>query len=371
MRPSFIQINLNSLIHNFNQIKSYCNNSKIMAVVKANAYGHGVIECTKILEKNKVDYFGVAFVEEGIELRLSGIKTPILTLGGISGHQIELFLDHEIDLLASSISKLEQIELKAKELNKIANIHIKIDTGMERVGIHYYSSALTNLIKKAINSDHLKLVGISTHFADSEIIDQNFTKLQRERFNNIINQFEKIIPKNIIRHISNSGGLLSSKDNHLDMVRPGRILYGISAGTHTDHILDLKPCLEIYSEVSYFKVVRKGDPVSYGRTWSPKEDTRVVTIPLGYGDGIPRNLSNKGNVIIRDKVYPIVGNICMDQFMVNIGPKGEAYNGDKVVFVGKSGDESISLVDIAKTINTDALEVVTHLNNRLPRKFIS
>ncbi len=370
MRPTFLQINLKNLVHNFEAIKKFCPNTKILAAVKANAYGHGLIECSKVLEKLSVDYLGVAFIEEGLQLRKAGIKTPVLALGGISGRQIDLFLDYEIDILASSISKLEQIENKARELKKTANIHIKIDTGMERVGIHHYSDDIELIIKKALSSNYLNLVGISSHFALSESTDTSFTEQQLQNFKEVVLKFENLLPKNIIRHIANSGGILSSRDNHLNMVRPGRILYGISAGEHQDHKLDLRPVLSLLSEVAYFKIVREGNSVSYGRTWTAKKDTRVVTIPLGYGDGIFRSLSNKGNVIIRNKVYPIVGTICMDQFMVDIGPDGTAYNGDRVTFIGTDGDKSIKITDLAKLASTDALEILTHLNTRLPRIYL-
>lgn len=370
MRPSYLQINLNNLVHNFNEIKLHCPKSKILAAVKANAYGHGLIECSKTLENCGVDYLGVAFIEEGIEIRNAGIKTPVLTLGGISGRQLELFLEYEIDILASSLSKLEQIEKTANSLNKVARIHIKIDTGMERVGIHYYSNALEELIKKAISSDFINLIGISSHFAESEHEDTSFTDLQRARFLECIDKYSTHLPANIIRHIANSGGILSSNLNHLDMIRPGRILYGVSAAPHLDHVVNLKPCLELHSEVAYFKVVKKGDSVSYGRHWYAPEDTRVVTIPLGYGDGIPRSLTNKGHVLIRNQRYPIVGTVCMDQFMVNIGPTGEAFNGNKVIFIGTDGQNTISITDVANTVGTEPLEVLTHLNTRLPRVYV-
>ena len=367
MRPSYLKINLANLRHNFKTIRKFCPNSKIMAAVKANAYGHGLIECTKALEEENIDYFGVAFIEEAIELRESGIKTPILTLGGISGRQVDLFLDYKIDILASSVTKLEQIEQSAKARGIVANIHVKIDTGMERIGIHHYSDAVSEIIKKSTGSDFLNLIGICSHFATSEEQDSHFIEKQRERFISCLDKHSSLLPKGVIKHIANSGGVLSSTKNHFDMIRPGKMLYGIKVSEHLNNILDLRPCLELISEVAYFKVVRKGDSVSYGQTWTAQCDTRVVTIPVGYGDGIPRSLSNKGSVIIRGKRYPIIGNICMDQFMVDIGPNGEAYNGDQVIIVGKD----ISIYEIAELISAEPLEVLTHLNTRLPRVYVN
>lgn len=369
MRPSHLSINLSNLSHNFKLTKDHVSPAKVMAVVKANAYGHGLIECAKNLETAGADYLGVAFIEEGITLREAGIKTPIITLGGISGRQIDLFLEYQIDCLASSLSKLQAIEEAAKSHKKAARIHIKIDTGMERLGVHYYSPDLKPLIERALLSDHLDLCGISTHFANSELIDTSFMMEQLSRFQEAIAQFSNQLPKSCLLHAANSGALLSNKETHLGMVRPGRILYGIPPADHLDSVLSLKPCLSLLSEVVYFKVVREGATVSYGRTWTAKEDTRVVTIPLGYGDGLARRYSNGGEVLIRGKRYPIVGTINMDQFMVNLGPKGEAYNGDIVTVIGKDGDDIISVRDIANTIATDPLEVLTSLNSRLPRDY--
>ncbi|HMO18185.1 MAG TPA: alanine racemase [Oligoflexia bacterium] len=370
MRPSHLQINLSSIAHNLGLIKKFVKPAKVMAIVKANAYGHGLIPVAKVLEEYGADYLGVAFVEEGVTLRKSGIKLPILTLGGISGRQIGLFLDHDLDITASSVSKLEAIDQAARNSNKIARVHLKIDTGMERIGVHYYSTEIENLISKSLSSKNIELISILSHLADSESVDTSFMKEQLNRFTKCLEPFKSILPKNTILHIANSGGILSSKDCHLQMVRPGRILYGVSPAPHLNHVLPLIPSLALTSEVVYFKVVKKGATVSYGRTWEALEDTRVVTIPLGYGDGLPRRYGNVGSVLIRGKKYPITGTICMDQLMVNIGPKGEAYNGDQVTIIGSDGDESISVTDLANIINAEPLEILTSLNTRLPRQYI-
>ncbi len=370
MRPSHLTINLSHLAHNIQRIKDFVYPAKVTAVVKANAYGHGLIECARCFEEGGVDFLGVAFIEEGIQLREAGIKMPIIAFGGVSGSQANLFVDYSIDCLASSVSKLEQIEAAAKSRKKKARIHLKIDTGMSRIGIHYQSPLLETLVTRGVNSPYLECVGIGSHLSDSESEDQSFMNEQLNRFTSCIAPYRNIIPKETLLHIANSAAILADKKFHLTMVRPGRILYGVSPAPHLNKVLPLKPVLSLHSEVVYFKVIKKGTQVSYGRTWTATEDTRVVTIPLGYADGISRRMSSNGSVIIRGKRYPVIGTVCMDQFMVNLGPDGEAYNGDTVTIIGSDGSEHISIIEIAENIATEPLEVLTSLNSRLPRKFI-
>lgn len=370
MRPSHLTINLSHLAHNLKVIKNFVHPAKITAVVKANAYGHGLIESAQCLQEHGADFLGVAFLEEGIALREAGIEMPIIAFGGLSGSQAELFIDYSIDSFASSLSKLEQMEAAAKKKKKKARIHIKIDTGMSRIGINYQSPHLGDLITRAFNSSYLHCVGIASHLSDSENSDQSFMNMQVDRFSSAIKPYKNLLSSDTLLHIANSAAILSNKNTHFSMVRPGRILYGISPAPILDSIIPLKPVLSLQSEVVYFKVIKKGTEVSYGRTWKAEEDTRIVTIPLGYADGISRRMSSNGSVIIRGKKFPIVGTVCMDQCMVNLGKSGEAYNGDKVTLIGSDGSESISILDIAREISAEPLEVLTSLNSRLPRKFI-
>ncbi len=368
MRPSKLIINLGNLASNLREIKNYVAPAKVMAVVKADAYGHGLHRCAIKLEESGVDYFGVAYLEEAVELRRSGIKTPILTLGGLSESQIDEFLKYDIDLLASSVSKLKAIEERARIHNKKARVQIKIDTGMERVGVHYYSDELPMLIQIAKSSEWVDLVGIESHLATSEEQDTNFLFEQLKRFKEAISSFN--LEKSCLRHIANSGAILQSKETHLDMVRPGRILYGINPSKELTSVINLKPVMSLVSEVCYFKVTKKGNTVSYGRTWTAQEDTRIITVPIGYGDGYTRRLSNKGEVLIKGKKFKIAGTVCMDQLMVNIGPEGTAYNGDRVVLIGEDGGERISVEDLAEYIGAEPLEIVTGFTARLPREYV-
>ncbi|MFN8390179.1 MAG: alanine racemase [Bdellovibrionota bacterium] len=366
-RPSLLRINLSALTENFRLIRGVAGGAKVMPVVKSNAYGHGLVECSQELERAGADFLGVALLEEGIKLRLAGVKTPILVLGGIFTDQIHHFLEHDLDLLASSVFKLRAIEEQAAAHKKRARVHLEIDTGMERIGVHYYNSA--TLIEAALATKHCDIVGVSSHFSEQEREELGFTRLQLERFLESVAYFEKVSAPTPIRHIAASGAILQLAESHLDLVRPGLISYGVSPAPHLKGRVPLKPVMSLHSKVAYFKVVKAGTGVSYGHLWVAPQDTRVVTIPLGYGDGYLRRLSNQGKVLIGGKRHSIVGAVCMDQMMVDIGPSGEAYNGDDVVLIGRQGDEEISLEELSELSTGNAREFMVSTNVRLPRVF--
>lgn len=365
-RSSYIDVNLKSIANNYLFIKEKVGGRKVMAVIKANAYGHGILYTSLFLQAMGVDFFGTAFLEEAIALRNNGITIPILMLGGFSMSQIEKFIEFNVDITASSIDKLEKINEVAGLMGKKARVHLKIDTGMERIGPHYYSAH--KLLEKSLETKNCEVVGIFSHFAKSET-DMDFTKIQLERFLEVLTFYDKHSLPYPIRHIANSGAILSCKDAYLDMVRPGAILYGINPDESVFRDLNITPALSLKSEVVYFKVVRENTGISYGHTYITPSQTRVVTIPIGYGDGFSRLLSNKASAIIRGKKYPIVGNICMDQCMVNIGSDGESYNGDEVVLIGKQGDSEITVNEIASLLGTDPRDVLVSLNSRIPRRY--
>lgn len=368
-RPSAIEINLQNLVHNLGVLRAHVANAKVMAILKANAYGHGLIECARALESAKVDAIGVAYLEEGIALRRAGVSLPILALGGISGRQIEGFLEHRIDLTASSVYKLKQINQVAERRGTPARVHLKIDTGMERIGVHYYTAE--SLLEATLEAEHCEIVGVYSHLAESEGEDHSFAEVQLERFLSCLEFFTKKGLPMPIRHLANSGAIYQLPNTHLDMVRPGLALFGVAPSRSLHGRLDLRSVLSLRSEVSFFKVVRKGATVSYDRTWSAPEDTRVVTVPIGYGDGYLRALSNSGRVLIRGKSYPIIGRVCMDQMMVNLGTEGIGYNGDAVVLIGEDGEEAIRVEEIAALTGADPREVLCSLNARVPRRFHS
>ena len=364
-RPTHIEVDSGALRSNFRAIRARVAPAKVMASVKANGYGHGLVTVSKILEEEGIDGLGVAYIEEALELRKAGIKTPILVFGGLMKEQLGLYIANDVDVTAPSVGKLEQIDAAAAALGKRARVHLKIDTGLERLGVHHYSSQ--SLFDAALATRWCDIVGVFSHFAEVDRNDLSLARLQLERFNEALRYFEARAQAPFIRHIANSGGVLCFPESYLDMVRPGLCLYGVLPNKSMVGLLELQPTLSLKSQVVYFKVVRKGAGVSYGHSWTAPHDTRVVTVPIGYGDGYLRSLSNRAQVLIGDKRRPIVGRVCMDQLMVDISPTGEAYNGDEVVLIGKQGDERVTVEELAELIDTTPHELLVLLNQRVPR----
>ena len=285
---------------------------------------------------------------------------------GIIGNQVPLFLAHDLTLTASSVEKLGQIEEAARAMGVRAKVHLKIDTGMERIGVHSYSCA--PMIEAAVASEWCEVKGVYSHLACADDPASKMTALQLERFLEACAHFERIGAPMPIRHLANSGGVLHYPETWLDMVRPGIMLYGVLPDPAAHRAVDVKPALSLISQVVYFKVVKAGNPVSYGATWAPERDTRVVTIPIGYGDGYPRALSSRGEVLIRGRRYPLVGRVCMDQFMVDIG-QDSAWNEDEVVLIGSQGGSAITAEELARLAGIIPYEVLVGLNERIPREY--
>jgi alanine racemase len=364
LRPTHLTIDLSKITQNFHAIQEKVGKTAVMPILKANAYGHGLVEVGKHITKLNVTYIGVAFLEEALLLRESGIDTPILVLGGILGNQIPEFINNNLTLTASSVDKLQQVDQIAKALGKIAKVHLKIDTGMERIGVHYYSA--NTLLEESLKCNHTIIEGIFSHFANADSRDLTSSKLQLERFSEVLYFFEKNSLPYPIRHMANSGAILQLPESYLDIVRPGIILYGVHPSHEVQKTIPVKPALSWSSRVVYFKVVKPGHPISYGSTWESDHMVRVVTVPVGYGDGYFRSMSGKAEVIIRGKRYPVVGKICMDQFMVNI-EWDSAYNNDEVILIGNSRGKTITCEDLAKWAGTIPYEILTNINTRVPR----
>ena len=365
-RPTRIVVDLDALSHNLQAIRAHVG-VPVMGIVKANAYGHGLVRVARHLEAQGVDQLGVAFVEEGVALRKAGIQLPILVLGGIFGPQVAQFLRHDLEITVSSLDKLRQVEAAAQAMGRKATIHLKIDTGMERIGVHSYSAA--PFIEAAVASRWCRLKGIYSHLACADDPASPMTLEQLDRFLDACAHITRIGAPMPVRHLANSGGVLHFPQTHLDMVRPGILLYGVLPDPASIPAIDVRPALSLVSQVVYFKVVRAGHPVSYGATWAPAADTRVVTVPIGYGDGFPRALSSRGQVLVRGQRRQLVGRVCMDQFMVDLGPAGTAYNEDEVVLVGSQQGEAIRAEDLARLAGTIPYEILTGLNQRIPREY--
>ena len=367
-RPTIVEVNLSRLTANFQAIRAAVAPAKVMAVLKANAYGHGLIETARHLVSVGADYLGVAYLEEGIWLRENGIAAPILVMGGLLSDQTPLYLEHNLTVTASSVEKLQQIERTAQLLGVTAKVHLKIDTGMERIGVHYYSAG--SLLETSLECQHCEIEGIYSHFANADAASLTSARIQLDRFQEVLQFYAKRNLPTPMRHIANSGGILQLPESHLDMVRPGILLYGVYPSAEVQRPVAVQPALSWKSRVVYFKVVLPGHPVSYGSTWQSDVMTRVITIPVGYGDGYFRSMSGQAEVIVHGRRYPVVGRICMDQMMVNIG-WDSAYNGDEVILLGESGDQAITCEQLAAWAGTIPYEILTNINTRVPRVYLS
>jgi alanine racemase len=366
VRPTVAEVDLVRITHNYRAIRQKVAPARVMPVLKANAYGHGLVEIARHLVGLGAAYLGVAVLEEGILLREEGIEAPILVMGGIMGNQIPYFLDYGLTITASSIEKLDQIDRAAGAMGVRARIHLKIDTGMERIGVHYYSA--DGFLQESLKCSHCDIEGIYSHFANADSRDLSSARTQLERFKAVLDFYESRGIQPPMRHMANSGAVLQLPESYFDMVRPGILLYGVYPSLETERTFQVEPALTWKSNVVYFKVVLPGHPVSYGSTWQPDEMVRVVTVPVGYGDGYFRRMSNKAQVIIRGRKYPVVGTICMDQIMVNIG-WDSAYNGDEVILLGTAEGEQITCEALAEWAGTNPYEILTNINTRVPRLY--
>ncbi len=374
LRPTRLEIDLARLRQNYRVIARHVAPARVMAVLKANAYGHGLVAVAKLLEREQPFALAVAYLEEAVRLREAGVRTAVLVLGGIVGAQIPRFLEHDLTLTASSVDKLLAIEACAVAKRVTARVHLKIDTGMERIGTHWYSAE--GLLETSLRVRNVQVEGIFTHFANADATDLTHARLQLERFQEVLRFYERRSLPTPLRHAANSGAILQLPQSYLDIVRPGILLFGSSPALDVGLTLPLQQAMRWLTQVVFFKVVKANNPVSYGSTWRPSTDTRVITLPVGYGDGYLRAMSGQAQVIIRGRRVPVVGRICMDQIMADLGSSGTAYNGDEVVLLGESGQGAggdelpIRIEELAAWANTIPHEVLTIINNRVPRIYI-
>ncbi len=368
IRPTVAVIDLDNLKHNYLTIKEHIKNTKLLCVIKADAYGHGIIEYAKVLSNLGVDYFGVAIVEEGIELRKAGIWEPILVLGDVMVNQIDLFFQYNLQFTIASDVQLLRIDKRASELGMTAKAHLNIDTGMGRIGVNH--SRVHKYIEAIKKSENTIIEGVYSHFARSTDSEE-YTNLQFDRFQKAVDKIIKAGLNPGLRHIANSAAALSYPDMKLDMVRVGIMLHGAFPSEDKTHRLPLKPVMTLKTKVVYFKTMNPGEYVSYGSTWEPKEKgIRVVTLPVGYADGYGRRMEANTFVLINGKKYPVIGRVCMDQCMVSLGLDGEAYPGDEVILMGKQGDLEITAEELSKQMGTVEYELFIKITKRVPRVYI-
>jgi alanine racemase len=370
MRPTRAIIDLGKLDHNIKQLKSLtANNTQFMAVVKADAYGHGAIAISKQSIKSGASCLAVAIPEEGIQLREAGIDVPILVLGPIDESEAELVVRYN---LVQTIFKAETaliLDKLAKRYNKKVDIHIKIDTGMGRIGIRS-KRELMGLCDILYNMRNINIQGVFTHFAVSDIKDKEYTLYQLKQFNGMITLLKDmgINPKYI--HAANSAAIIDCPYTHFNLVRGGISMYGYYPSEQVlRNAIDINPILQWETRIMHVKYIEKGESVGYGRNFIAEHPTKVATIPVGYADGYNRLLSNRGHVLINGQKAPIVGNICMDQTMIDISNITNASIDDNVILLGKQENEEITADDLAKLCNTISYEILTNISSRVPRLY--
>jgi alanine racemase len=363
------RVSLSAFRHNLTAVRRYIGaGPKIMAVVKANAYGHGAAVIAHEAVHNGADVLGVARIHEGVELRRAGLEAPILVFEVPPDDQIGTALHHRLMLTIAGNGHAVRISEMAKRLRLPAVIHAKVDTGMSRLGFPHDSAA--EVLAHAVKLPGVELAGIYSHFATSDEEDPAFALVQLKRFQEVAEGLRKAGVEVPVKHMANSGAIISTPEAHLDMVRPGIMLYGYAPRPGLPQRHTLQPVLSLVSRVALVKTVAAGTPVSYNRRYTTPSETRLATVPVGYADGYPRLLTNRASALIRGRRYPVVGTICMDQLMVDLGPDSDVVQGEEVILIGRSGAETIDADDVARTVGTISYEVTCLITARVPRIYV-
>ena len=365
-------VSLDAVAHNFGEMKkNIAKGTKIIAVIKADGYGHGAEAIARLVHGYSYIWgFAVATAEEALQLRAFGVTKPILILGIVFEEYFSDMVEQEIRLTVSEYSMAEQLSEEAVRQEKTVHIHIGLDTGMSRIGFADTEESVQE-IKKITELPNVEVEGLFTHFARADETDISSAEKQLERYVD----FERLLYKNGIRipmkHCSNSAGIIRMPKANMDAVRAGITIYGIYPSTEVERdIVKLLPVMELKSHVSYVKELKAGTSVSYGGTFTAQKNMKVATIPAGYADGYPRSLSNKGWVLIHGKKAPVIGRICMDQFMVDVTEIPEVQTGDEVTLAGKDGDEVLSLETLGDLSGRFSYEFACDIGKRVPRIYI-
>ncbi|MEE1198427.1 MAG: alanine racemase [Acutalibacteraceae bacterium] len=368
LHRTWVEIDLNALSLNFNTIKKHCSKTKIMAVVKANAYGHSVKDIAPKLQELGADSFAVSNLVEALQLREYGITRPILILGYTPTENADILAQNDITQAVFSYEFAEKLSKNAQAKNVTVKIHIKLDTGMSRLGFDCQNdnAELSKELLDTLRLPNLEFEGIFTHFcvADSCATDcVQFTNNQYERFIHCVEQIEKAGFKPKYKHCCNSAGSSLSVDKHLDFVRPGIILYGLTPDDSLTLPFNLAPVMTFKSVISMVKTIKAGDTVSYGRTFTAEKDMKVATVTAGYADGYPRALSNKASVLVNGKRAKVIGRVCMDQFTIDVSDIENVNEGDEVILFGKE----LPVEELARLADTINYEIVCGISPRVPR----
>lgn len=368
----YAEINLDAILHNMEQMRGLLKeDTKIMGVIKTDGYGHGAVPIGRELEKLEYTWgYATATVEEAEILRRNGLKKPILILGATFPEQYQAIADLELRANVYSSRQAEQMEEAAAKMNKNMMVHVKIDTGLSRLGFQVTEKAADE-IARISKMPHIIMEGIFTHFAKSDARDKNMANQQLESFAKMKQMLEERNVEIPMIHCSNSAAIIDMPEANMNVVRAGISLYGMWPSDEVKkENINLAPVLSLKSCIVFLKELEKGRVISYGATYETSKNQRIATIPVGYGDGYPRSLSNKGYVLIHGKKAPICGRICMDQFMVDVTDIPEAKEGDIVTLVGKDHGAEITMEDIGDLSGRFNYEFACDLGKRIPRVYV-
>lgn len=369
-RPAWAEINLDNLTYNIQSIKGNANSKEIMGVVKADAYGHGAVDVALTLLENGVKGLAVAVLSEGLELRKSGIKCPIMILGLTPETLLKDLIEHEIQPTVSSFEYAETLSKIAYKKSKTIKINIAVDTGMGRIGFLPNEESVDEIYKIS-KLPSIEIEGLFSHFSTADEKDKKYSYLQLDRYNWF---YENLIKKGVkinTRTIANSAAIMELPSTHYDAVRPGVILYGYYPSNEVDRSqLSIKPVMTLKANIVHIKVLEKDQYIGYGRKFKTERKSTIATLPIGYADGYSRMLSGKAKVIINGKFAPVVGTICMDQCMIDITDVGDVKVGDEVVLMGSCGDAKFDAEDIAEILGTISYEVICMMGKRVPRVYV-
>ena len=368
----YIEVSLKNIIENIeNMQREISDNTQMIAVIKTDGYGHGSVPIAKALTGHQGLYgFAVATDEEAMELVREGIKEPIIVLGYTFPYAYEEMALYGIEPTVFRLDMAEEMNKAAKKTGRKMRVHIKVDTGMGRIGVFPDESGLM-LIKQVNEMERIEIAGVFTHFASADEEDKSFAYKRLQIFQNFISEIKNMGIKDFMCHCSNSAAIVTMPEANMDAVRAGITLYGLRPSSNIDlkeH--HLKPVLAFYSSVVFVKEVPAGFPVSYGSTFVTEKPMRIATVPIGYGDGYPRSLSGKGFVLIRGQKAPILGRICMDQMMVDVTNIKNVVEGDKVTLIGKDDNQQITADELGELSGRFNYELVCDLGNRIPRHYI-
>ena len=372
MRPTYAEIDLAKLRSNFRSCRAFIGyNVKIMGVVKADGYGHGAVECSKVLESEGIDWLGVATPEEALELRSAGIESPILCLGGCWPGQEAVLIEKRITPTIFELSAAAGLNTAAEKLGGTVNVHIKIDTGMGRLGFRWDSVA--NLIDAFGKFENLRIEGAMTHFASADDLgESDFTSLQATRFHNAVDAIRAAGHAPEIIDLSNSPGAIGTGPQGGNLVRLGGVLYGLGEDILPRGITKpvLEPIMSVKSQISHLKSVPAGESIGYGRTFFTKNQSKIAAVPIGYFDGYRREFSNLSKMVVRGQAVPVVGRVSMDWTMLDVTDVSDVSVGDEVTVIGSREDISITAADLAGLIDTISYEITCGISRRVPRIYV-